>query len=130
MLDHIGVRVSNYARSKAFYAKVLAPLGGELVAEVTEEQSGSRAFAGFGINGKPAFWISADPIAELSDIHVAFVAPSREAVDAFHRIAIAAGATDNGEPGVRPHYHANYYAAFVLDLDGHNVEAVYQGAPG
>jgi catechol 2,3-dioxygenase-like lactoylglutathione lyase family enzyme len=124
MLDHIGVPVSNYARSKAFYERVLAPLGGGLVMEVTQEVTGSRSHAGFGKDGKPGFWISADPIAPLSAIHVAFVAPTREAVDRFYAAALAAGGTDNGPPGLRLHYHDNYYAAFVLDLDGHNVEAV------
>lgn len=123
MLDHIGVPVSNYARSKAFYERVLAPLGGGLVMEVPAERAG-RAHAGFGKDGKPSFWISASPNAALSTIHVAFVADDRAAVDAFYRAAMAAGGTSNGEPGLRPHYHASYYAAFVLDLDGHNVEAV------
>ncbi|MFC4764771.1 VOC family protein [Dyella koreensis] len=124
MLDHIGVRVSDYALSKVFYTKVLAPLGATLIMEVTVEVTGDRSHAGFGTEGKPCFWISADPIAPLSNMHVAFVAPTRAAVNAFHRAALAAGATDNGPPGPRPHYHANYYAAFVLDPDGHNIEAV------
>jgi catechol 2,3-dioxygenase-like lactoylglutathione lyase family enzyme len=124
MLDHIGVHVSDYALSKAFYTKVLAPLGGALAAEVSAEQTGSRAYAGFGTGGKPSFWISADPIAPLSAIHVAFVAPDRAAVDAFYHAALSAGATDNGPPGPRQHYHPDYYAAFVLDPDGHNIEAV------
>jgi catechol 2,3-dioxygenase-like lactoylglutathione lyase family enzyme len=124
MLDHIGVPVTHYARSKAFYERVLAPLGGGLVMEVTQEVTGSRSHGGFGRDGKPCFWISADPIAPLSSIHVAFVASTREAVDRFYEAALAAGGTDNGPPGLRPHYHAHYYAAFVLDLDGHNVEAV------
>jgi len=124
MLDHIGVRVSDYAKSKAFYTQVLAPLGSTLVMEVTQEITGDRSHAGFGENGKPYFWISEDPVAMLSVIHIAFVAPDRAAVDAFYQAALRAGATDNGPPGPRPHYHANYYAAFVLDLDGHNVEAV------
>ena len=124
MLDHIGVPVSNYARSKAFYERVLAALGGGLVMEVPQELAGTRAHAGFGTEGKPCFWISASPNAALSTIHVAFVAKTRAAVDAFYREALAAGGTSNGEPGLRPHYHDHYYAAFVLDLDGHNVEAV------
>jgi catechol 2,3-dioxygenase-like lactoylglutathione lyase family enzyme len=124
MLDHIGVPVSHYARSKAFYERILAPLGGGLVMEVPEQITGNRSHAGFGTEGKPSFWISSSPNAALSTIHVAFVARTRAAVDAFYREALAAGGTSNGEPGLRPHYHENYYAAFVLDLDGHNVEAV------
>lgn len=124
MLDHIGVPVSNYARSKAFYERAFAALGGGLVMEVTKEVTGDRAHAGFGRDGKPSFWISTNPIAPLSLIHVAFVAPTRAAVDRFYAAALAAGGTDNGPPGLRQHYHDNYYAAFVLDLDGHNVEAV------
>ena len=123
-IDHIGIYVADFARAKAFYQATLAPLGitavMELPAGVTEI---GAATCGFGRAGKPAFWISEG--AKTSPlIHVAFTAPSREAVDAFHTAALATGAADNGAPGIRPHYHPNYYAAFVLDIDGHNIEAV------
>jgi catechol 2,3-dioxygenase-like lactoylglutathione lyase family enzyme len=124
MIDHVGFPVSDYARLKAFYAHALAPLGYTLIMEVGPQQteSGSPA-AGFGINGKPDFWIGGE--GGLNGVlHIAIVAKDRAAVDAFHRAALAAGGKDNGAPGLRPHYHANYYGAFVLDPDGHNVEAV------
>jgi catechol 2,3-dioxygenase-like lactoylglutathione lyase family enzyme len=124
MLDHISLLVTDYQRSKAFYEKVLVALGATLVVEVSAEQTGDRAYAGYGTHGKPSFWISTDPSAEHGRVHVAFIAPDRTAVDAFHRAALAAGGQDNGAPGLRLHYYANYYGAFVLDPDGHNVEAV------
>lgn len=128
MLDHIGFGVSDYARSRAFYEKALAPLGIKILMEVTVEQSGSYEGAGFGDDRKPYFWIGNGPPL-TGRLHVAFTAASREAVDAFYHAALAAGATDNGPPGIRAHYHPSYYGAFVLDPDGHNVEAVCH-APG
>lgn len=122
MLDHIGVPVSDYAKAKAFYEKALAPLGIGLIMEVTPEQTGGDWAAGFGSQGKPYFWIGPSP--EIARTHFAFVAPDRATVDAFHKGALVAGARDNGAPGLRPHYHEHYYGAFVLDPDGHNVEAV------
>lgn len=122
MLDHIGIPVSDYATAKAFYERALAPLGIGLVMEVGPEQTGSDWSGGFGSQGKPYFWIGSD--GKVGRTHVAFVAGNRAAVDAFHAAALAAGASDNGAPGLRPHYHAHYYAAFVLDADGHNIEAV------
>lgn len=123
MIDHVGVSVADYARSKAFYEDVLVSLGAALCMEVTPEMTDDgSSHAGFGRNGKPTFWIS--PSASISRSHVALVAESREQVDAFHRSALAAGGRDNGAPGLRPHYHPNYYGAFVLDPDGHNIEAV------
>jgi catechol 2,3-dioxygenase-like lactoylglutathione lyase family enzyme len=127
MLDHIGFGVIDFARSKAFYEKVLAPLGFRLVMEVTPEQSGGGAHAGFGDGDKGSFWIGTGSLL-TGPLHVAFIAKNRAAVDAFYRAALAAGARDNGKPGLRPHYHENYYGAFVLDPDGHNVEAVCHGA--
>ncbi len=123
MLDHIGFSVADFARSKAFYEAALKPLGLALVMEVTVEQTGAGAHAGFGRDGRPFFWIgtAAKP---KGGAHVAFTAASRAEVDAFHRAALAAGGRDNGAPGLRPHYHANYYGAFVLDPDGNNIEAV------
>ena len=122
MIDHMGFPVSDYARSKAFYEKALAPLGYVLVMEVQEHAFGAKA-AGFGIGGKPDFWIGGEGGLN-KELHVAIAAKDRAAVDAFHEAALAAGATDNGAPGIRAHYHPNYYGAFVLDPDGHNIEAV------
>jgi len=124
MIDHLGFGVADYARSKAFYERALAPLGIELVMEagpdITEE--GFPA-CGFGRNGKPSFWIGGEGKTSPR-MHVAFTAETRAQVDAFYKAALAAGATDNGAPGIRAHYHPNYYGAFVFDLDGHNIEAV------
>ena len=122
MIDHIGFSVLDYARSKAFYESALGPLGYTLVMEVTAEETGQPA-AGFGSGGKPDFWIGAEGKLE-KPVHVAIVANARPAVDAFYRAALAAGGKDNGVPGLRAHYHPSYYAAFVLDPDGHNIEAV------
>jgi catechol 2,3-dioxygenase-like lactoylglutathione lyase family enzyme len=115
--------MSDFARAKTFYAAVVAPLGIALVMEVSPEQNGGVAAAGFGRTGKPDFWIGSDG-KTTPPMHVAFRAESRMQVRAFYDAALAAGATDNGPPGLRPHYHPNYYAAFVRDLDGHNIEAV------
>lgn len=124
MLDHVGIPVSDFARSRAFYDAVFAPLGYALVMEVGPERTGDgSSAAGFGRDGKPDFWIGDDGKPAVHT-HVAFVAASRAQVDAFHQAALAAGARDNGAPGLRPHYHANYYGAYVLDPDGHNIEAV------
>lgn len=123
MLDHIGYAVTDIDRSKRFYLAALAPLSITLIMEVTAEQTGKDAHAGFGANGKPFFWVGTGA-KQKGVVHVAFTATSRAQVDAFHRAAIAAGGKDNGAPGIRPHYHANYYGAFVLDPDGNNIEAV------
>jgi catechol 2,3-dioxygenase-like lactoylglutathione lyase family enzyme len=122
MLDHTGFPVSDYAQSKAFYLQALAPLGYALIIEVQQHENDHPA-AGFGANGKPDLWIGGEGGLQRP-IHIAIAAQDRAAVDAFHRAAIAAGGKDNGAPGLRPHYHPNYYAAFVLDPDGHNIEAV------
>jgi catechol 2,3-dioxygenase-like lactoylglutathione lyase family enzyme len=123
MLDHVGFCVSNFEASLAFYAKALAPLGFKPMMEVTPEMTGTNArHMGFGA-GKPDFWISIGKPAQ-SGIHVAFAAKDRAAVDAFYKAALAAGGTDNGPPGLRPHYHQHYYGAFVRDPDGNNIEAV------
>ena len=121
MIDHIGFPVADYARSKAFYLKALAPFGYALVMEVQQDANDSPA-AGFGANGKPDFWIGGEGALNRS-VHIAVVARDRPSVDAFYRAALAAGGKDNGAPGLRPRYHPNYYGAFVLDPDGHNVEA-------
>lgn len=116
MIDHLGLRVSDYQRSKRFFEKALAPLGYSLIME--HEISGG----GFGRAGKPDFWIKeGDP---NGSVHVAFASDDRASIDAFHKAAISAGARCNGPPGPRPEYHPAYYGAFVLDPDGNNVEAV------
>ena len=123
MIDHIGLQVTDLDASVAFYTKALAPLGYGLIMEVTQEQTGHDAAAGFGADGKPDFWIGGEG-ALNKPVHVAIHAKDRATVDAFYRAAIAAGGRDNGPPGIRAHYHPNYYGAFVLDPDGHNIEAV------
>jgi catechol 2,3-dioxygenase-like lactoylglutathione lyase family enzyme len=123
MLDHIGFPVSDYARSKSFYLKALAPLGYTLVMEVEQKVEKDFSAGGFGRDRKPEFWIGGEGKLNRA-IHIAVVAKDRAAVDAFYRAALAAGGEDNGAPGLRPHYHPNYYAAFVFDPDGHNIEAV------
>jgi catechol 2,3-dioxygenase-like lactoylglutathione lyase family enzyme len=123
MLDHIGLAVADFDRAKAFYRAVLKPLGLGVVMEVTAEETGGDAHAGFGDEGKPFFWIGTGAKPK-GGAHVAFAAQTRAEVDAFHAAAIAAGGRDNGQPGLRPHYHPNYYGAFVYDPDGNNIEAV------
>lgn len=116
IIDHIGIGVSDYEKSKQFYTQCLAPLDIELVMEV-------EGWAGFGRDSKPAFWFGPDEQAQIP-MHIAFSADNRSQVDRFYQAALAAGATDNGAPGIRADYHPNYYAAFVYDPDGHNIEAV------
>lgn len=124
MIDHLGLAVSNLHRSRRFYEDALHPLGITMLMEVTPEQKGSPGTAlGFGSDGKPCFWIG-DEGAVGAGTHIAFSAPSRAAVDAFHAAALAAGGRDNGKPGLRPWYHENYYGAFIHDPDGINLEAV------
>ena len=123
MLDHVGIPVSDYARSKSFYAKVLKPLGYGLVLEVSSPETGGASQAGFGTGHRPQFWIGmGKPLKGRA--HFAFAAKNRDAVRAFYDAAMKAGGSDNGAPGLRPHYHENYFGAFVLDPDGHNIEAV------
>ena len=123
MIDHTNVVVSDFDRSKAFYTRALAPLGYALLMEVPKEFTGGRGVIGFGEPPRPDFWVSSGP-ATNTPTHIAFRANSRADVLAFYAEAIAAGGRDNGAPGLRPHYHATYFGAFVLDPDGHNVEAV------
>jgi catechol 2,3-dioxygenase-like lactoylglutathione lyase family enzyme len=115
-LDHIGLTVSDLDAAKAFYSAALKPLGISVLMEFP-------GAAGLGADGKPFFWLAGGG-KMTPHVHVAFTAASRAEVDAFHKAAIAAGAKDNGPPGIRADYHPNYYGAFVLDADGHNVEAV------
>jgi catechol 2,3-dioxygenase-like lactoylglutathione lyase family enzyme len=118
MLDHVGLDVGDYEASKAFYEKALAPLGLGLMMEP------APGIGGFGDGRQPFFWIATGRRAAQSGVHVAFSTDDRGAVDSFHAAALDAGATDNGAPGVREIYHPSYYAAYVLDPDGNNVEAV------
>jgi catechol 2,3-dioxygenase-like lactoylglutathione lyase family enzyme len=115
MLDHIYVPASDLAASRSFYEQALAPLGVEVLIA-------RPGVVGFGANGKPEFFLREGPARDV--VHVAFAAADRPTVDAFHAAGLAAGGRDNGSPGVRAVYHPNYYGAFVLDPDGHNVEAV------
>lgn len=115
MLDHVSLNISDIERSKAFYLKALAPLGYSIFRE-------SETHVGFGTD-RPDFWISQRG-RPATEVHVSFRSPDRATVDAFYQAALAAGGTDNGPPGLRPHYHEQYYGAFVLDPDGNNVEAV------
>ncbi|MCW5588341.1 MAG: VOC family protein [Legionellales bacterium] len=120
MIDHIGITVSDYKKSVAFYKAALAPLGYELIMEV-------QGFAGFGLRQQSgpiaSLWIHQEE-SPIATTHIAFRADSREVVDAFYAAAIHAGGKDNGKPGIRAIYHPNYYGAFVLDPDGYNIEAV------
>jgi catechol 2,3-dioxygenase-like lactoylglutathione lyase family enzyme len=123
MIDHTGLVVSNYAKSKQFYLAALAPIGYRMLMELPASVTGSTDVAGFGEPPKPDFWIGKGA-PNKPPLHIAFRVPNRALVDAFYKAAMAAGGADNGKPGVRPHYHPNYYGAFVLDPDGHNIEAV------
>jgi catechol 2,3-dioxygenase-like lactoylglutathione lyase family enzyme len=124
MLDHLGFAVSDFGKSRAFYAAALAPLGMVVHSE-------AAGWAMFGPPGRPLLWIGGADVAgpPPGHIHYAFAATDRASVDAFHAAALAAGGRDNGAPGIRAQYHPNYYAAFVVDPDGHNIEAVCH-APG
>ena len=126
MIDHIGFAVRDYERAKAFYGQALAPLGYALIMEVSGETNASGyPAAGYGADGKPDFWIGAEGnVGRPVPLHVAIAVKTRAMVDAFHTAALAAGGKDNGAPGLRPHYHPNYYGAFVLDPEGNNIEAV------
>jgi catechol 2,3-dioxygenase-like lactoylglutathione lyase family enzyme len=116
MLDHVSVGVGDFERARAFYDQALAPLGLTVM-------MGGEGFAGYG-DTRPFFWIGGGRGVIATPTHVAFAAGDRATVDAFYKAAMAAGGSDNGGPGVRAHYHPNYYGAFVRDLDGHNIEAV------
>ncbi len=123
MIDHTGVYVSNFAAARNFYVEALGAIGYQLLHEFSAEVTGSTAVAGFGEPPKADFWIH-EGSPNKPAIHVAFRVKTPKLVDQFYSAAMAAGARDNGAPGPRPHYHANYYGAFVLDPDGHNIEAV------
>ena len=130
MLDHVAMPASDLARSTEFYLEALKPLGISMILEIPADftPAGTGGAVGFGSDQKPFFWIGEGPVAEANHIHVAFTAETRADVDAFYQAALAAGGKDNGAPGLRPHYHENYYGAFVLDPDGNNIEAVCHAA--
>ena len=124
VIDHLSLGVRDLARSRAFYDAILAPLGYCRGYDLND-------VSGYGLLGDHPlreqalpFWIGAEPQGAALNGHVCFSAPDRAAVDAFHKAALAAGACDNGAPGLRPQYHASYYAAFVIDPNGHRLEAV------
>jgi catechol 2,3-dioxygenase-like lactoylglutathione lyase family enzyme len=122
MIDHSGISVSDFEVSKLFYERALAPLGASLLHSVPPEHTGGVNVIGFGVD-TPCFWLN-EGEAQKPPLHFAFKAESRAMVDAFYAAAIRAGGQDNGKPGLRKHYHENYYGAFVLDPDGNNIEAV------
>lgn len=117
MLDHVVIGVRDFARSKAFYDQALGPLG---IARLYAE---GETLVGYGADRKAFFWIALTN-SLLTGTHIAFATQDREIVNRFYEAALAAGGQDNGPPGLRPHYHQNYYGAFILDPDGHNIEAV------
>jgi catechol 2,3-dioxygenase-like lactoylglutathione lyase family enzyme len=126
MIDHTGLQVSDPEKSRQFYEGALAPLGYAVLMAVPTEYTGGKVVLGMGIAPKPDFWL-AEGTPNQPRLHVAFRAENRQQVDEFYRAALAAGGKDNGPPGPRPHYHEKYYGAFVLDPDGHNIEAVFHG---
>jgi catechol 2,3-dioxygenase-like lactoylglutathione lyase family enzyme len=119
-IDHVGLKVADFAVSRSFYVAALGTLGIQLLADF---EIGGQKHAGFGADGRPTFWIGSGK-QSIGDVHVAFTARSRAEVNAFYSVALSTGGRDNGAPGLRAHYHPNYYAAFALDPDGHNIEAV------
>jgi len=123
MIDHTGLVASDFAKSKAFYEQALGAIGYKLLMELPVAVTGHTDVAGFGEPPKPDFWVSRGK-PNRPPLHVAFRVANRALVDAFYATALAAGGRDNGAPGLRPHYHPDYYGAFVLDPDGHNIEAV------
>lgn len=122
MIDHITFGVTNFERSAAFYDRALAPLGVTRLFDVPLEHTDGTKVSGYG-DSRPRFWI-AEQRPTSGTLHIALTTKNRAEVDAFHAAAMAAGGIDNGAPGLRLHYHADYYGAFVLDPDGHNIEAV------
>ena len=123
MIDHTGLTVSDFETSKAFYSAALQPIGYELLLEFPAAVTGHSDVAGFGERPKADFWINRGTPNKPA-LHIAFRVNRRSLVDAFYNAALAAGGRSNGAPGPRPHYHADYYGAFVLDPDGHNIEVV------
>ena len=123
MIDHTGIPVADFDKAKAFYDRAMAPLGASLLYMVPPEHTCGMKLGGYG-RERPVFWLRETGKAEQGGRHYAFTANSRADVDAFHAAALAAGGKDNGQPGIRAHYHPDYYGAFVFDPDGNNIEAV------
>jgi catechol 2,3-dioxygenase-like lactoylglutathione lyase family enzyme len=128
MIDHTGLLVSNPVLSRTFYDSALAPLGYKMMVQIPKEHTGGAAVFGYGVPPKADFWVN-EGIPNNPKVHVAFRADTHKQVDDFYQAALAAGGTNNGAPGPRPHYHKDYYGAFVLDPDGHNIEVVCHQAP-
>lgn len=128
MIDHVTFSVSSFSRSVAFYDQAFAPLGVTRLYTVPLDQSDGANVTGYG-DTRPWFWIAEDSIT-ARPLHIALGAATRDSVDQFHAAACLAGGTDNGPPGLRPQYHPDYYAAFILDPDGHNIEAVCHDPQG
>jgi catechol 2,3-dioxygenase-like lactoylglutathione lyase family enzyme len=122
MIDHSGISVAHIGKAIAFYDQALAALGFSMLAEVPKEYTDGKRVVGYGAQ-RPQFWLS-EGETQKPPLHFAFSASNRAAVDAFYEAALNAGGSDNGAPGPRPHYHENYYGAFVLDPEGNNIEAV------
>lgn len=122
MIDHITFGVSDFARATAFYDAAFAPLGYRRLIDVPVEQSEGVLVAGYG-DDRPRLWLAEERVTR-GMMHIAVAAKTPADVEAFYLAALSAGGVDHGAPGLRPHYHANYYAAFVRDPDGHNIEAV------
>jgi catechol 2,3-dioxygenase-like lactoylglutathione lyase family enzyme len=127
MLDHVGIFVADWDKARAFYDAAFAPLGITMLAQIPEQHTGGAKVCGYG-RTKPDFWLTQN-VQPGAGRHYAVSAASHADVDAFYAAAMAAGGKDNGGPGPRPHYHAHYYGAFVIDPDGNNIEAVCH-APG
>ena len=123
MIDHTGLLVSDPVKSRKFYDQALAPIGYQVIMEIPKEHTGGIVVLGYGAPPKPDFWMAEGKPNEPK-VHIAFRAEKQAQVDAFYKAALAAGGKDNGPPGPRPHYHKDYYGAFVLDPDGHNIEVV------
>lgn len=123
MIDHTGIHVKDPVKSRRFYEAALAPLGYKMTMEVPKEFTGGKSVMGFGVAPHADFWLTESEECGPKN-HTAFRADTRSAVDQFYKAAMANGGRDNGAPGLRPHYHENYYGAFVIDPDGYNIEAV------
>ena len=129
MIDHTGIDMSDPVNSRRFYEEALAPLGYKVLMEIPKEHTGGIVVLGYGVPPKPDFWVAQGKPQEPR-LHIAFRAENHAQVDAFYKAALEAGGTDNGPPGPRPHYHKDYYGAFVRDPDGHNIEAVCHAPQG
>lgn len=128
MIDHIALQVSDLKKSQYFYDNALAPLGYKRLMDVPQEKAQGVLVFGWGDSSQTDFWIS-EGLRNEPPLHIAFRADNHEQVEEFYRAALAAGGKDNGKPGLRPEYHENYYAAFLLDPDDHNIEAVCHAPP-